>query len=528
MNRLLRMVRPRPLAATLAVAVFLWVVARCWHPVYGFTAFLQFDEAHQSTAIAAFREYPVFAYAGSAPYDGLQYSQLAYHPLLDAAELRPAIDTPAYRARRIFLPAVAWLLAAGQPAWIAQVYAGLNIVCWLLLAVVFWKILPVTDTRGVIAWTGLLFSAGAMGSVRFALIDLPALLLMALALWETERERRRSAAGWLAAAVLTRETSLLASAAFFAYPPKSRAAILRGLVWSLLAAAPFLLWLVYVHFQVGEAAAAGSRNFIWPGLGFLGKWGDSLHALADPQTSPFAWKNLLAMAGLTFQAAFIVIRRRPADPWWRVGAAFTALLLCLGPAVWEGFPGAAVRVLLPLNLACNVLAVRTRAPLAWLLACNLTVFSGLSAFNDLPPYRDLARVCHGRTKAMVEPGAGWFGAEHNSRHRWVWAETHGRLSVQTWPRPARAEVRLTLKLIGPTPRTVRALVDGREIWSGPIFKKLTTVNLPPLVVTGGHLELELTTDSPPVLENERSDARRLGFALYDPAIDVSEQPSLAQ
>jgi hypothetical protein len=129
---------------------------------------------------------------------------------------------------------------------------------------------------------------------------------------------------------------------------------------------------------------------------------------------------------------------------------------------------------------------------------------------------------------MVEPGAGWFGAEHNSRHRWVWAETHGRLSVQTWPRPARAEVRLTLKLIGPTPRTVRALVDGREIWSGPIFKKLTTVNLPPLVVTGGHLELELTTDSPPVLENERSDARRLGFALYDPAIDVSEQPSLAQ
>ena len=74
MNRLLRSARPLPLAAALAVMLFLWVVVRCWHPVYGFTAFLQFDAAHQPTAIAAFREYPVFSYTGFAPYDGMQYS----------------------------------------------------------------------------------------------------------------------------------------------------------------------------------------------------------------------------------------------------------------------------------------------------------------------------------------------------------------------------------------------------------------------------------------------------------------------
>ena len=525
MNRMLRLLRPRRLAAAFAVLVFLWTVARCWHPVYGFTAFLQYDEGHQATAIAAFREYPIFPYPGLAPYDGLQYSQLAYHPLLDAAELRPAVDSLAYRARRILMPAAAWLLAAGQPAWIAEVYAVLNIAAWLLLAAVVWRRLPVTDTRGALAWVGLLFSAGVMGSVRQALIDLPALLLLALAVWDAERERNRRAAGWLAAAALTRETSLLAAVARVPWPPKSRRDLGRGLLWALLAAAPLVLWLGYVHWRVGGTVEAGSRNFAWPVVGLLGKWSEGLRALADPATAPFAWRSVLSTAALTCQAAFILIWRRPSSPWWRVGAVFAALLFCLGPAVWEGFPGAASRVLLPLNLACNVLAVRTRAPLPWILACNLTVFSGLHVFHDLPPYQDLAAARHGRVAALVVPGPGWFSAEHNSRHRWVWAESRGRLDLRAWPHADNIEVRLTLRAQGATPRTIRALVAGREVWSGPLTQRLSTIQLPPLVVTGGHLELELSTDAPPVLENSQANARRLGFMILDPTIAVSEAPS---
>ena len=260
-------------------------LARWWHPIYGFTAFLQFDEAHEATGIAAFREYPVFPYRGYAPYDGLQYSQMAYHPLLEAVELRTAVDSLAYRARRILLPAAAWLLSAGQPAWIAQVYAGLNIACWLLLAAVFWKKLPVTDTRGAIAWIGLLFSAGVMGSVRLALIDLPALLLVALSLWDAERQRNSRSAGWLAAASLTRETSILAAVAFFDWPPKTRASLLRGLLWTLLAAAPLVLWLAYVRWRLGNVEA-GSGNFTWPLVALLGKWRHCLGAMGDPANQP--------------------------------------------------------------------------------------------------------------------------------------------------------------------------------------------------------------------------------------------------
>jgi len=75
------------------------------------------------------------------------------------------------------------------------------------------------------------------------------------------------------------------------------------------------------------------------------------------------WTTLLAVAGLTAQALFILRFPRPADPWWRLGAVYTLLLSFLGTPVWEGFPGAATRVLLPLNVACNVLALRRRAPL---------------------------------------------------------------------------------------------------------------------------------------------------------------------
>jgi hypothetical protein len=87
------------------------------------------------------------------------------------------------------------------------------------------------------------------------------------------------------------------------------------------------------------------------------------------------------------------------------------------------------------------------------------------------------------------------------------------------------ETRLTLRLMSLTPRTVRVLAAGREIWRGPIEKTLTVVSLPPLLVTGGDLNLELATEGPSVPESDSPDARRLGFALYDPVISVSERPA---
>ncbi len=214
-------------AAIAAVAVFLAFVAQFWHPVWGFTAFLQLDPSNDTVKIAAFKTQPVYVYQHTGGYDGLYYAQLAYHPTLTAPEIRRALDNPVYRARRILPSAIAWLLAMGQPAWIVHVYSVLNIVAWLALAVVLWRLLPVRDLRSWLAWVGVLFSTGTLGSVRLALTDLVALAMLAGAMLAFERARRQTAAGLIAAAALARETSLLAIAGMLRRPWPSGANIAR-------------------------------------------------------------------------------------------------------------------------------------------------------------------------------------------------------------------------------------------------------------------------------------------------------------
>ena len=504
------------------VGLFLWLVLRVWHPVYGFTAFLQLTASGEATEIAAFRQYPVFIHDNPDSYDGQQYARIAYHPLLTADELRPAVDNLAYRAERILLPALAWLLAAGRPAWIMHVYSVFNLAGWLVLAGLLWRLLPAKDGRGLIAWAGIMFSAGVLGSVRFALTDLPALIFVAAALGAAERARPRAAVGWLAAAALTRETSLVVCPGLWTGPWRSPAALGRNLLRLLLAAAPLIVWLGYVRWRVGPLNE-GARNFTWPGVGLLEKWSESLVALGRPHPPLYVWATVLAMAGLTAQLAFILVRPRPADLWWRVGAACSLLMLCLGSAVWEGFPLAAGRVLLPLNLACNVLALRTRVPLAWLLAGNLTVFSGLLALREVPYNRmELAAVRSRGVACLLHLDAGWYGRETDAHHVWSWAGERGRLNLDVWPRTARPAIRLAFRLCSETPRTVTVTYAGRVLWRGEVRFKMQTVALPALPMQGNPLSLELSSDAPGVPEDATPTARSLGFAIYDPAISLSD------
>ncbi len=69
-------------AGVAAVAVFLGLVLRFWHPVFGFTAFLQLGASADNAKIAAFRDQPVYVYPYPGSYDGIYYAQIAYHPLL--------------------------------------------------------------------------------------------------------------------------------------------------------------------------------------------------------------------------------------------------------------------------------------------------------------------------------------------------------------------------------------------------------------------------------------------------------------
>src|ERR1019366_8003520 len=98
-------------------------------------------------------------------------------------------------------------------------------------------------------------------------------------------------------------------------------------------------WIMYVNWRVG-GSAGGLYNFTWPLSEFFGKWLALVGALHSEPERLLVWTTVLATLGLSVQALYFFIRRDPSDRWWRIGAAYTALMLCLGAPVWGGFPGA--------------------------------------------------------------------------------------------------------------------------------------------------------------------------------------------
>jgi len=501
--------------AVLAVALCLTLVAQFWHPVYGLTALIQLDGPNDDLKISAFRTYPVYVHRDTGGYDGLYYAQIAYDPTLRSTELPRAMDNFSYRARRILPPALAWLFSAGQPAAIVHVYSGLNVVTWLVVAALLWRLLGVTDFRGWLAWAGVLFSAGALSSVRLALTDLPMLALLMLAIIAAERARPRTAIAWLATAALARETALLGASGLITRPWISVKNVLTG-AW---VAAPLCGWLAYIRWRLGPADS-GWANFTFPLAGYVEKVATTFVDLFNLNDALLAWTTFFAVVGLTVQAAFIVSRwRQFHDAWWRIGAAYTGLMAMIGTAVWEGYPGACTRVLLPLTLAFNLLAHRTRAALAWLILGNLGVGAGFLVLRDFPVNtHELFAGRKGGAATVIEIENGWFGAEHTPKHVWSWSAGRAQLVLRTWA-DAPVQTQFDFGLRSLTPRTVILRSAEHEIWRGQVGEKTTRFSVP-LALGPGDTRLEFSTDSPATRESPHADARALAFALYDPRLSV--------
>jgi hypothetical protein len=504
-----------PAAGCALGIVFAVLAGRFWHPYYGFTKFVQLDEADQKSAIHEIRDHPVFAYRGFNGYDGAAYTQLAFHPLLDSVELKPALDNLPYRARRILGSALAWLLAGGQPGRIAPTYAALNLGVWLVLATLLWRVLPVTDARSWAAWAGVLFSAGALHSVRLALTDLLAATLVTAAVWQGERGRARGALGLLATAALARETALAAVVALWRGPSTASRAWLRNLVRTGVVTLPLLAWMGYVRWQAGPADQ-GFGNFTWPVVAWIQKWSETLAAYGHhPEFRGLITTTLLATIGLTVQAAYLIHRPRWSEGWWRAGLAGVAMMVFLGTAVWEGHPGAATRVLLPMSVAFAVLAVRERAGWGWIVAGSLTVGSGVISLWEVPQDpRELAagRFTGGAYVAQID--AGWYGLERRGRAAWAWTANHGTLLIETSPQ-ATAPLCVRLKVRAITPRALEVRQGATMLFSGNVTPQSNWIELSPVSPSGpGRLRLELSSSLPPTRESEQPGARALGFALH--------------
>lgn len=505
-------------AGLAAVAAFAVLAGRFWHPYYGFTRFVQLDEADARSGIREVREYPVYTYPGFNGYDGAAYAQIAFHPLLDSPELQPALGNVPYRARRILASALAWLAAGGDPARIARTYAALNVVVWLGLAALVWRALAVADGRSFLAWAGVMFSAGALHSVRLALTDLLAVTLITGALLLGERGRGRCGLALLAAAGLARETALAAVPGWWRGPWREPGSWRRNLLTGALAALPLALWVAYVRWRAG-AAAAGVGNFTVPVLGWVEKWSE---ILADYVREPgYRWLNtttLLATAALTVQAAYLLRRRRVDDPWWRAALGSVAMMVLLGTAVWEGHPGASTRVLLPMGVAFAVLAVRERAGLGWLVGGGLGVCSGILALWHVPDVpRELGAGTSAGVPYLARHETGWAGVERDAKSRWAWSAGRGEVTVE-FAKPATAPIRLRLRVRAIQPRELEVRAGDTLLWQGPVGERREWIECAAPGTEGRTLRLTLSSTAAPVPEHGSPAARALSFALYD--VDV--------
>ncbi len=502
------------------VAIFLILIARHWHPIYHFTAFLQMSEEHAQPRIAAIRDLPIHLHPGTGSYDGQYYVQIACDPSISSTDLPDAIDNAAYRSRRILAPALAWLLGAGNPAWIVHTYSLLNVIAWLALAFLAWKLLRVSSARAFIAWAGLLFSAGALHSVRFALTDLVALVFFAAGFLALESRRTALATSLFALGGLGRDTSLSAAPALWSGPWTSPRAWLRNGLLSAAMLAPFALWLLYLHIRFPNADA-NPPLFTFPGIGVAQKLHASFAALNGSNDPFLAWSTLLAVISILAQTLYVLARPRLQDPWWRASLPCIALMLLLNKDVWEGDPGAITRVLLPLQLAFNVLATRHHAPLALLLAGNLSLFSALA------PYRaastDLRELGHGRLEAasiIARSGEGWYSVEKSSSQTRTWSQAVSKIQLQAWPSSTQTTVSASFKLRAFSTCTVTIRQHDRILWQGSLDTEKQSVLLHGIRIDQGRATLEFSSDSPAHPEGPSPSARQLAFALYDLSVSA--------
>ena len=476
----------------------------------GFSSLIQFGDRFASRRLPQLSDIPLYTYAQDG-YDGQFYAQVAVagNPLDPL--LRRALDSPSYRERRLLVPLLAYVVGLGRPAAVVQVYALFSLVClWVLAALLARWWFPPTDLSNLLRWAGTVFGAGMVVGVTRSLVDPPALLLVALAARAIERDRIWHGAIWLALAGLARETSLLAAAAFWSSEALTKRGWRRATMATLACAAPTLLWLVFLARHYGHVG--GMRNFAAPlsTLAFKVREIEAGWRSRGPDAAVVG--ETLGLIGMIVQLSFVAGRPRPVLVWWRIGAPFAVLWTFLGIPVWEGFPSAAARAVLPLTMAFNRLVPRTRRGLALLVAGNLSVLSIVTVVESAVPSEQTRFVDGVRTFY----GPGWYPFEHGGRHTWRWASGPATLTLKNPNREPR-RVTLDFGLASVSPRTITITsADGTSIvrqWKLPTTNQLA-VSLGPLELPPGETSFVFSTDVPPSAESTLG-GRELAFSVHD-------------
>ncbi|HYP15728.1 MAG TPA: hypothetical protein VEQ65_00845 [Opitutus sp.] len=510
------------LCVLLCVLLFAGAIARFYERGTGFTSLLTVGEWIGDQAIPAFRDVPHYVFNHSYGYDGSYYVQIALSPFLDDPALPQAIDNLPYRARRILLSWTAWVAGLGQPSLIVHVFPLLNVATWFALAWLLLRWFPPTSWNSFFRWFAVMFSQGVCMSVRNSLTDAPSLLLLATAVLFLQRGRTGGGVVALAAATLTKETSVLASAAFQRFESASprgwrRTALLGGLV-----ALPLVLWLAYIRWKIGADVGEGKHNFTAPLAGLGEKWAETVTALVDGKTTGLEWSTAACVLGLTVQCAFCLSRWRPADIWWRAGVPFAVMALFLSKPVWEGWPGAAPRVLLPLTLAFNVLVPRGARWLPVLIAGNLSFIGSFAELTPPARFYQFAGPSQLADEVSVKAVGGWYGIEQRGASTWRWSSGEAGLQFKNQAStPLLVTVEGSLTALAPG-RHVEIRAGDQALWTSAVSPSGVKFRFACRLAPGETL-VQFTTNTPAPPEDQ--DRRRLAFSVSNLKLTLASEPA---
>lgn len=369
MKRLVALVFP-----IAAVLLMIWLVEENSSAKHGVTRLLGFGEQSPVPVHPAVEEASVYIKPNTSGYDGQFYVQLALDPMLNDPYLEEVVDAPYYRARRIGMPVVAWVMGAGRPAWIFDAFAAINLFAWVMLAGWLWRRLdglPDWETRT--RWAACLFAVGTLDSVRLALTDLPSALLVLLACATFERGKDLRGAFACVFGILVKETSVLALASrvpsSFSLRAWGRYALL-GVACVL----PFGLWLLYVGNRF-EADAGVSGNFAYPFEAMFAFVQDVFAQIRAGEASVHDYFGLAAVLSGLIQVV-LCLRYALNDAWFRTAGLYALIFVLAGEKVWASTM-APLRIVLPMTFIVALRLPRGRFFFPLMLLIMLPGIHGL-------------------------------------------------------------------------------------------------------------------------------------------------------
>jgi hypothetical protein len=520
----------RWLACGFLVALFVWSIAFFYLPGQGFTYMIQFGALEHHRYLPEVKAVNHYEAARSPGYDSQWYVQIAMHPHLHDAVLRQAVDSLPYRARRILFEWTAWVLGGGNPWLVMNIFALQNVACWFLLAVLLFRWFPPTSWDNFARWGAVLYSFGLIFSVRGALLDGPSLLVTTIGMALIESGRLWWGALTMGISGLGKDTSILCGAALPPADPRNAKTWAPWLGRGVLLVLPLAAWMIYLRYYIGHGDPLGRHNFDGPFVGLVNKFQEVISNLIS-EGYPFptvAKYDLFVLVGLLTQFLFFASRIRWHNPWWRIGASYAALMVFLGDAVWENYPSAAGRVLLPMTLAFNVLVPRGRRGCVVLLILgNLGVLASADLLK--PPGRE-SFVALGPRELRINPKDGigvqavygprnWWDAERSRWEYWRWSMGDCTITLRN-PQPFPVVADVSFRLRSADTRAAIVKQEGKVIWHAGLQPDDTAhALLADMVLPPGDTVLTFESDRPPAYP-DNYDRRRLTFSIRGLEIDV--------